>query len=143
MPARLSSPNEPTRSMTYWMSSSVDLAVEQHLLAAAAEARLRTPAQVHHDLDEVALGRQPHQAVADLLRQRIEQEVQVVGDLTGLAGHGSSCPGGVGGRWRGHRVATGTMAGSATRTRVSFNSRETVAIVSKPASSSRRSSGDS
>ena len=90
MPARLSSPNEPMWSMTYWMSSSVDLALEQHLLAARAEARLGRAAEVHHDLDHVAFGRNGADSVGDLGRQRHKQRFEVAGAVVG-AGGGHVC----------------------------------------------------
>ena len=114
-----------------------DLAVQQDLLAAAAEARLRAAAQVHDHLDDIRHLRQGPHALADSRRERHEQRLQVVaGGGADGSGHGAS-PG-----WRGHQTA-GTSDGSATRTSASLMSRETEAMVSSPCSSKRRSTGDS
>ena len=114
-----------------------DLAVEQDLLAAAAEARLRPATEVHDHLDDVAdLGQGAH-ALTDDRGERVEQGIEVVagGGWDG-GGHGAS------GGWRGHQIA-GTSVGSATRTSASLISRETVAMASMPCSSKRWSMGDS
>jgi hypothetical protein len=117
-----------------------DLALEQDLLPAAPEARLRTAAQVHDHLDEIPIGGQLLDGGDDLGRERGEECVEVVGHLPTLdAGHGFSFPAR---RGRHHRTA-GTMTGSATRTSVSFMSSVTVAMRSNPASSSRPSTGAS
>ena len=114
-----------------------DLAVEEHHLA-IREARLRPPTQVEDDLDQRLLLGESVDGRHDLGRQRREQRVQVVDRFATAI------------RWSharllrpAQRTPAGTSAGSATRTRVSFMSSVTVAIVSNPASSSRRSIGDS
>ena len=110
----------------------VDLAVEQGHLA-VREAGLRPAAEVHHDLDEVAPLRQGMDRRDDLGRQGGEEDVEVVDQFAGApVGHGRS-----------PQRTAGTMAGSATRTSVSFIRSVTVAIVLNPSSSSRCSSGDS
>ena len=115
----------------------VDLALEERHLR-IREARLRPPAEVHDDLDEGGPVRQGMDGGDDLGRQGREQRVEVV-DRFALAVR--LIP-----RWppsTAQRTPAGTRAGSATRTRVSFISSVTLAIESKPASSSRRSIGDS
>ena len=96
------------------------------------EACLRDAAQVQHDLDERGLVGQGMDRRHDLRRQRAEERIEVVDQLAGrMVCH--SLP---------QRIA-GTMAGSATRTRVSFIRSVTVATVVNPASSTRCSSGNS
>ena len=110
------------------------LAIEEDELA-VREARLRTTAEVEDDLDELGLVGQGVDGGHDLFGQGAEQQVQVVHRLAVAVHrcHVASLPGG-------HRTA-GTRAGSATRTRVSFMSRVTVEMGSKPLSSSARSTG--
>ena len=76
-----------------------DVALEQDLLAAATEARLRAAAEVHHDLDHVAVGGQGAHALGDLQGQRVEQRVDVVGGLAPVVirHSGPPCGGGRGG----------------------------------------------
>ena len=57
----------------------LDLAVEQDLLAATAEAGLRPAAEVHDDLDDAAYALEGAHALADLGRQRLEERLEVVG----------------------------------------------------------------
>ena len=97
-----------------------DLAIEQDLLAATAEARLGTPAEVHDDLDQVALGRQRAQAVADLRRQG-ERAARSRSSVIGRVSLDTAPPAPVeSGALACHRVATGTRLAPQTRTAVSF-----------------------
>ena len=119
------------------MSALVDLAVEQADLR-VREARLGPAAEVHDDLDQRGpIGQRMHR-VDDLRRQRGQQGIEIVHrfELAVVGWHGRL-------HYTGYRTPAGTRAGSATRTRVSFMSSVTLAIGSKPASSSRRSIGDS
>ena len=136
MPARLSSPNMPMWSTTWAMSAS-PISRSRSIDLAVREARLGPPAQVEDDLDQRLLLGQRVDGVDDLLRQRGQQRVEVV-DRFAAPVSGQPIP-----PLGGQRTPAGTRAGSATRTSVSFISRVTVAIVPKPASSSRRSIGDS
>ena len=110
------------------------LPVEEDRLA-VREARLRATPEVEDHLDELGLVGQGVDGRHDLLRQRAEEQVEVVHRFA-VAVHRCHVASLVGG----HRTA-GTRAGSATRTRVSFMSRVTVEIASKPLSSSVRSTG--
>ena len=133
-----------------------DLALEEHGLAAAAEASLRAPAEVHHDLDQVALRRQGLQGGDELGRQGGEQSVEVVGHLAELGASARargrsrliapSCIGrlvyrlvhrgsfiGWPAPWPAPRLAPASPSSSSV----------TVAMRSKPASSSRPSIGAS
>ena len=56
-----------------------DLALAEHDLA-AGEAGLRQAAEVHDDLEQLVLVGAVAQRVADVRRQRVEQQVEVVGD---------------------------------------------------------------
>ena len=77
MPARLSSPNEPMCSTTKSMSASV-ISRSRSITSRVGEARLRPPAEVHHDLDQgLAVGQRVDRR-DDLRRQRREQGVEVV-----------------------------------------------------------------
>ncbi len=58
-----------------------DLAIEEHHLA-VREPRLRSPAEVEHDLDHVFLVRERVDGGDDLRRQRRQQGVEVVDRLT-------------------------------------------------------------
>ena len=72
-----------------------DLALEQHALAARAEAGLGPAAEVHHDLDDVEHVGQRADGVADLRRQGLQQRLHVVGGLASVQfSHGSSMSGG-------------------------------------------------
>ena len=113
-----------------------DLALEEHLLA-VGEARLRPPTEVEDDLDQRRPFGQGVDGVDDLggseaksaLRSSINSRAAISRSHDGLPS--------------GQRTPAGTRAGSATRTRVSFMSSVTVAIVFEPRSSSRLSTGDS
>ena len=101
------------------------LALEQHLLAAAAEARLGRAAEVHDDLDQVALGRQRAQIASPISGgSAIEQRLEVVGAFgwcrSGRSSFVVSVIVGCISRGR------GTSAGSSTRTALSFISSETL-----------------
>ena len=135
MPARLSSPNVPMCSTTWAMSASL-ISRSRSVDLAVREARLRPAAEVQDDLDQRLLLGQRVDGVDDLRRQRRQERVEVVDRFASPV---SGQPILLGGQ----RTPAGTSAGSATRTSVSFISRVTVAIVPKPASSSRRSIGDS
>ena len=136
MPARLSSPNVPDvvddvarcRPRSTSRSSSVTSRVR--------EARLGPTAQVEDDLDE----RGP---VGQRVRPR--RRSPAAGPRGGHRGRRSVSAGGPVDPTADlrYRTPAGTSAGSATRTRVSFMSSVTLAIESKPASSRRRSIGDS
>jgi len=111
-----------------------DLAVEQAHLG-IREAALGPATQVHHHLDQGGPIRQAVDGLDDLRRECAQQGVEIVDRFTRVL----TC-------WHAslrYRTPAGTRAGSATRTRVSFIRRLTLAIESKPASSRRRSIGDS
>ena len=112
------------------------LALEQHLLATATETRLGRPAEVHDDLDHVALGGNCADTVGDLGRQRHEQGLEVLGVSSGFLVHLAfifAC--------FAQRSAAGTSAGSWTRCASSLSKSDTWATVLKPFSARRRSSG--
>ena len=132
-----------------------DLALEQLGLAAAAEARLRRAAEVHHDLDHVrALGSARKlrwiSGGSASSRASMSSVSSTCGSRRPVSRRSPAGSSSSSGSYRltyhdclpGQRTA-GTSIGSATRTRVSFNSSDTWATGWKPASSSRRSSGDS
>ena len=134
IPARLSSPKVPMWSTTNAMSDSV-ISRSSSVTSESREPALGPPAQVEDDLDEGGpVGQRVHR-VDDLRRQCREEDIEVVDGLE-LAVRGCHAD-------LRYRTPAGTRAGSATRTRVSFMSSVTLAIESNPASSRRRSIGDS
>ena len=136
MPARLSSPNVPMWSTTYWMSRSVISRSRSMTSLSGKRASGRRPRSMTTSMSDSPSG-----------SAWIGVEISD-GSATSSASRSS-----VVSRRRSvwmprrpppaHRTPAGTSAGSATRTRVSFISSVTLASVSKPSSSSSSSIGDS